>query len=251
MAGDEKKGKEKNKKILVISIILWVVIYALLKLLVSPPIPFSVMSMYMTLVTIAILLYVSIFQDDCSGFFDPILDFFRGGEGALNYVRWGVLIAVPILVGFRVYSGYIPSYVAPITSRTVHPAPPIEFAGMANPYPWTKKNIATGKGIFTALCSPCHGQKMDGGGVAAAGLVVKPANFTDVGTIAQLQESYVYWRIKKGGIGLPVEGTPWNTPMPRWEGVGRKGEVRLPDEVIWKLVMWLYTGTGYKPRTWE
>ncbi|MFO0767180.1 MAG: hypothetical protein U0231_10395 [Nitrospiraceae bacterium] len=42
-----------------------------------------------------------------------------------------------------------------------------------------------------------------------------------------LQESFLFWRIKKGGVGLPVEGMPWKSAMPRWE-------LEMSDEDIWK-----------------
>ena len=44
-----------------------------------------------------------------------------------------------------------------------------------------------------------------------------PANFTDAGTIAQLQETFVFWRVSQGGIGLPPEGFPWASVMPPWK----------------------------------
>ena len=50
-----------------------------------------------------------------------------------------------------------------------------------------------------------------------------------------LQESYLFWRIKKGGVGLPIEGMPWKSAMPRWE-------VELPDEWIWKIISASTTG---------
>ena len=67
----------------------------------------------------------------------------------------------------------------------------------------------------------------------------------DPGTIAQLQESYLFWRIKKGGRrACRLKGMPWKSAMPRWE-------VELPDEWIWKIIMGEYDGAGQSPRTWE
>ena len=79
---------------------------------------------------------------------------------------------------------------------------------------------------------------------AARGFNPPPANFSDPTTIAMLQESYLFWRIKKGGVGLPIEGMPWKSAMPRWE-------VELPDEWIWKIIMGEYDGAHQSPRTWE
>ena len=66
----------------------------------------------------------------------------------------------------------------------------------------------------------------------------------DNGTIAQLTESFVFWRVAKGGPGLPREGTPWNSAMPRWEDF-------LTERQIWAVILFLYDQTGWKPRTWE
>ena len=63
-----------------------------------------------------------------------------------------------------------------------------------------------GKGFYAAFCSPCHGGNFDGKGPAARGFNPPPANFSDPTTIAMLQESYLFWRIKKGGVGLPDRG---------------------------------------------
>jgi len=81
-------------------------------------------------------------------------------------------------------------------------------------------------------------------GRQASGLPPPPADFKDPGTIAQLQESFLFWRIKTGGVGLPVEGMPWKSAMPRWE-------FELSDEDIWKIIMGEYAGAGQEPRTWE
>jgi hypothetical protein len=71
-----------------------------------------------------------------------------------------------------------------------------------------------------------------------------PANFQDQGTIAQLSESFVFWRIAKGGVGLPAEGTPWNSAMPAWEDM-------LTAEEIWAVTLFLYEQTGWEPRVME
>ncbi|HHZ83629.1 MAG TPA: cytochrome c, partial [Nitrospirales bacterium] len=70
-----------------------------------------------------------------------------------------------------------------------------------------------------------------------------PANFTDPGTLAQLQETFVFWRVAKGGPGLPREGFPWASAMPPWEQ-------HLTTEEIWKVILFEYWHTKYPPRTW-
>jgi DMSO reductase family type II enzyme heme b subunit len=72
----------------------------------------------------------------------------------------------------------------------------------------------------------------------------RPANFQDVGTIAQLQESYLFWRITTGGPGLPREGAPWASAMPVWHEM-------LKEDEVWKIITFLYDYTGHVPRSWE
>jgi mono/diheme cytochrome c family protein len=90
----------------------------------------------------------------------------------------------------------------------------------------------------------CHGDNLDGRGHFAYGFNPPPANFQDPGTIAMLQEAFLFWRIAKGGPGLPKESTPWNSVMPAWED-------RLTEEQIWQVIMYLYDATGQQPRRWE
>ena len=158
--------------------------------------------------------------------------------------RLAVLVMFPLLVGWQTYSRLAPSDLPPAENRTIHPAPPGEYAGLSNPVPKTPETIQQGKGFYAAFCSPCHGGNFDGKGSAARGFNPPPANFADPTTIAMLQESYLFWRIKKGGVGLPIEGMPWKSAMPRWE-------LELPDEWIWKIIMGEYDGAHQSPRTWE
>jgi len=162
----------------------------------------------------------------------------------MQVLRYGVLILFPLLVGWQTYSSTAVSDQPPGENRTIHPAPPGEYAGLSNPVAKTPDAIQQGKGFYAAYCSPCHGGNFDGKGPAARGFNPPPANFADPTTIAMLQESYLFWRIKKGGVGLPIEGMPWKSAMPRWE-------LELPDEWIWKIIMGEYDGAHQSPRTWE
>jgi mono/diheme cytochrome c family protein len=98
--------------------------------------------------------------------------------------------------------------------------------------------------LYVQNCVPCHGDRLDGEGPAAHALNPVPADFTDNGTISQLTESYVFWRIAKGGPGLPVEGAPWNSAMPVWEDI-------LTADEIWSVILFIYERSGSRPRTWE
>jgi len=59
-----------------------------------------------------------------------------------------------------------------------------------------------------------------------------------------LQESFLFWRISKGGPGLPEEGGPWDTAMPAWEKF-------LTEDEIWDVILFLYDFTEQRPRARE
>ena len=106
------------------------------------------------------------------------------------------------------------------------------------------KYIRDGGSIFFQNCHFCHGDNLNGRGLWAYAFNPIPANFTDAGTIAQLQETFVFWRVSQGGLGLPPEGFPWASVMPPWKE-------HLTTDEIWKVVMFEYWHTGYYPRTWD
>ena len=95
--------------------------------------------------------------------------------------------------------------------------------------------------VYYENCYYCHGDTLAADGHYAAGLKPPPANFTDPGTIAMLQEAYLYWRIAKGGPGLPDSATPGDSSMPAWESM-------LSEEDMWNVIVFLYDYVGYRPR---
>lgn len=224
-------------------------VFAVLKFglpLFTAPLPMSLIWLYLFLTTIGIIVFGTLSGESTEALFGPVFSFISGDgvRGATKALRLAVLVLFPLLVGWQTYSGLVPNTQPPSENRTIHPAPPGEFVGLSNPVPNTPDNVMMGKGLYAAFCSPCHGPKFNGNGPASDGFNPPPANFSDPGTIAMLQESYLFWRIKKGGVGLSVEGHPWKSAMPRWE-------VELPDDWIWKIIMAEYAGAGQKPRTWE
>ena len=234
---------------LFISLILVVGMYCVLTWifpLFTAPLPLQLRMLYVVLTLSAIMIFYTMSGTSLEAFMGPIGRFLAGqGQGGIGKIaRLLVLIIFPLLVGWQTFTSLAPSDLPPAENRTIHPAPPNEFVGLSNPYPSNEQNIQEGKGIYAANCSPCHGPNFDGKGTAAPGFNPPPANFADPGTIAQLQESYLFWRIKNGGVGLPNEGMPWKSAMPRWEH-------ELSDEKIWKVIIGEYDGAGQSPRTWE
>ena len=166
--------------------------------------------------------------------------------GTYSIVRIIVLAAFPLLVGWLVYSQVAPSVKTPTALRVQHPTFPSEYEKLENPFQnadaqTRAKYIEEGRNLYQINCRPCHGTKADGKGPMARGFRLKPANFTDPGTIATVVEAYSFWRIKEGGLGLPTEASPWDSSMPKWKD-------DLTDEEIWKIIMAEYDTAGVEPR---
>lgn len=248
-----EKSQAKRRRIPVPAqvVIVWIGIYLFLKLFIKPPLPSSLIFMYMSLTSVGLLIYVSIYEDMLQGFKGPITDFLRGDSlraGPWWAARWVLLVTLPVYVGYQVYQRVTPRFEPPITSRVIHPAPPPEVMGLVNPLRQQPDKlaeyIADGARVYFSNCVYCHGDHFDGKGLFAHGFNPTPANFADPGTIAQLQESFVFWRVSTGGPGLPDESTPWDSAMPRWETM-------LSEEDRWKAVLFIYDATGWAPRTWD
>ncbi|HEX7120325.1 MAG TPA: cytochrome c [Longimicrobiales bacterium] len=220
----------------------------------SAPVPDSVLLEYMAVVFVGVLIYVSDNEARWAAFKRPIRAAMVDADK--RWIRAALLALAPLLVGFMTFDSVRPKVTAPPSLRSIHPAPPtqiafrgrtIDLVGLENPLRAdgsTADDYALGKRIYYRNCLPCHGDALDGRGHYAHGFNPAPLSFMDNGTIAQLTESFVFWRIAKGGPGLPKEGTPWNSAMPAWEDF-------LTEEEIWAVIVFLYEQTGWSPRTWE
>jgi mono/diheme cytochrome c family protein len=220
----------------------------------SAPAPSSVVLQYMAVIAVGMLLYVSSEENRWRLFRQPMRSVMVDHDKRI--LRLILLIAIPLLAGFVAYDRVRPTVEAPPPLRSIHPAPPnqITFRGksmtlatMENPLRKAgdpKQHYKVGKELYYKNCLACHGDALDGRGHFAHGFSPAPLNFQDNGTIAQLSESFVFWRIAKGGFGLPKEGTPWNSAMPAWEDF-------LTEEEIWAVIYFLYEQTPWDPRVME
>lgn len=223
---------------------------------VAPPIPMSLLLFYMAAITVGQGVYVSSSTERIESFWRPIHALLV--EPRLRLPRIIILTLIPLGMGVLTGWSMMPSNSAPATLRVIHPAPPgsISFEGKQinlreanNPFRELKgeafaEKVEDGRRVYYQNCFMCHGDHLAGAGPFAKVFNPRPANFQDIGTIAQLQESYLFWRIAKGGPGLPNESAPGRSAMPRWEGILNEGE-------IWAVILFLYEKTGHPPRTWE
>jgi mono/diheme cytochrome c family protein len=179
------------------------------------------------------------------------------------------LIIVPLLAGYLVYAQFVPRMRPPVEPRVSHPPVPSGYQNVSNPLrnpgdeavqkfiaeralagisvPEARQRLVAnyteqGYALYQKNCSHCHGVLADGRGPMARGLRLKPANFRGPDSLAAVSESYVFWRIKEGGVELPPEATPWDSAMPAWK-------TGLTDEEIWKIVLAVYSMAGVSPKT--
>ncbi|MCC6502263.1 MAG: cytochrome c [Deltaproteobacteria bacterium] len=235
--------------------------YLLLKapgLFLGKPVPSSLIAMYMFFIVITVLLVMTITDDGAEKLFAPIRSLVE--DPSKKLIRNVVFVVVPIVCGYAVYdSGE--KKAPPTELRAVHPAPPaivkaygktFDLASIGNPFRKAEKEdpaafkafVKEGSEVYFKNCFFCHGDKLDGKGHYAHALELRPLPFTGTDTIAQLQESYLFWRILKGGPGLPREGGPSISAMPAWEN-------ELTEDEIWKVILFLYDYTGNTPRSWS
>jgi len=274
---DKKMGIKVNKLLQATLLFVYSILY--FRYRIYPPIPFSVRAIYATMTLIGIFMWVSSTEEAWQDFRRPIIAVADATTGAAKMIRTVVIILLPFLVGVMGYNSMKPNVDEPIELRTVHPAPPastkvhgktfvlqtaqspfrVDNDGkysdkVQNTYidgnPWDEKAppylqyVREGGQIFFQNCHWCHGDNLNGRGMFAFAFNPIPANFTDPGTIAQLQETFVFWRVAKGGLNLPREGFPWASVMPPWEQ-------HLTTDEIWKVILFEYWHTGYYPRTWD
>lgn len=234
-----------------------IAIYGFLKSLglFMPPLPGQVIVMYMAMAVFAFLIYFSIQEETFQAFLRPVKSVLADEEKKIQRIAI-VFIAIPVVAGLITYFKVKPRYEPPVSARIVHPEPPaeidfrgkpIKILGLENPLRKDtanlKKYLEEGKKIYYQNCFYCHGDDLDGKGHFAQAFNPLPLPFRGTDTIAQLPESFVFWRIAKGWKGLPPGSNPWDSSMPSFEDI-------LTEEEIWKVILFIYEATGNKPRTW-
>lgn len=235
---------------------IWAGLFVALRFGFVVPIPESVFRLYMGIGTAALLIYAFADAERMEAVRRPIFAFLT--EKRFTVPLAATVVALPALMGLKIYLDMTAPVTAPNFARTVHPANPaaisvhdveVDLNALDNPYRKLEKtdpdafgqHLARGRQVYYENCYFCHGDLMQGQGLFAHGLNPIPTNFRDAGTIAQLQEAFLFWRIAKGGPGLPTEGGPWASAMPAWEKF-------LTEEQMWDVILFLYDFTGARPR---
>ena len=210
----------------------------------------------MAIVTFALVAYVSSSRqrwDDLTG---PIYRLVL--EPSRRLLLLLILIALPVVAAYNTYVSVNVPLEAPGFGRTVHPAPPdsitvhdnpINLVTADNPYRELEHSapeqfsahVENGRRVYFENCFYCHGDSMGGDGMYAHALNPIPTNFNDQGVLPILQASFLFWRISKGGPGMPDEGGPWDSAMPAWEDF-------LTEEEIWDVILFLYEFNDSRPR---
>jgi mono/diheme cytochrome c family protein len=237
----------------------WLGIYVILRFGFTAPIPASVVTLYMGIISIAILAYVSSSESRRDEIARPLVRLMT--EKRYSMLLAATIVAIPALAAANVYVKMSVPLEPPLFARTVHPASPAEITvhdkkidldagenpflhlAASNPAEF-RQHVENGRRVYYRNCVFCHGDNLAGNGMFVHGLDPIPTNFADAGTIAMLRDTFLFWRISKGGPGLPEEGGPWASAMPAWEKI-------LKEDEIWEVILFLYDATGQKPRARE
>jgi mono/diheme cytochrome c family protein len=237
----------------------WLGFFVAIRFGFTVPIPASVVMLYMGIASIALLAYVTSSVERREAISGPIVDLIVNEKRRLALAA--VVLSIPALAAAGVWVRLSQPVEAPFFARTVHPASPAEITfkdakidldtgenpyralETANPAEF-KKHVEAGRKVYYENCHFCHGDNLAGTGMFVHGLDPIPTNFADQGTIPMLTETFLFWRIAKGGPGLPDEGGPWASAMPAWEKF-------LTEEQIWDAILFLYDFNGRKPRANE
>ena len=236
----------------------WVGVYVLLRFGFTAPIPASVISIYMGIVSLAILAYVSSSWERREEVSRPLVRLMtekrytraprrngrrHPGAGGRERLRpderppaaSALLANGPSRIAFRDHG----SQQEDRSRRRREPLPTSRDVESGR-VPQTCRERAPG--LLSELRLLPRRQHGRATACSCTGWTRSRPTSTD--TIPMLRETFLFWRISKGGPGLPEEGGPWDTAMPAWEKF-------LKEEEMWEAILFLYDFTGQRPRARE
>ena len=111
------------------AVVIWVLAFLVLRVGIRPPAPWSVLTLYMSIVLLAVLVFVSSNSDSWRDFMRPIRSTLVAPDK--KFTRLAFLVILPLLLGYYAYTQAAAKPQAPPELRAVHPAPPasIQFRG--------------------------------------------------------------------------------------------------------------------------
>src|SRR5207344_1299748 len=157
----------------------WIGIYVLLRFGFTAPIPSSVVTIYMGIVTMAILAYVSSSEDRREAVSGPLVRVMT--DKRYTVLLFATVVLIPALAAANVYVQMNVPLQPPLFSRTIHPASPSEItvhnkkidldAGenpfrhleTSNPAEF-RQHVENGRQVFYRNCVFCHGDNLAGNG---------------------------------------------------------------------------------------
>lgn len=258
-AGRRRMGTAGSAAALYAAVLLW------LRFGFSPPTPTSLLLLYGSVTTVAFAVYLTSSEAALRASWAPVRRVLIAPE--LRRVR---LVLGPIIggvVAWIVHGALTPDLLPPPAVRNAHPAPPgvlelrttdhqehplvLDVVRATNPSrgrsaddPERRAAVERGRTVYYENCFFCHGDTLAGDGHYAAAMSPPPADFTAVSVLPMFVDGFFFWRIAKGGPGLPTEGTPFDSSMPAWERFLSEGDV-------WSVLTYLSDRTGLEPRKRE
>ena len=207
----------------------WLGIYVLLRFGFTAPIPSSVITIYMGIVSLAILAYVSSSQqrrDEVSG---PLVRFMTEKRYTRAACRDGRRRSRRSRRRTSTCRMNVPLE-PPLFSRTVHPASPaditvhdkkIDLDAGENPFRHLESSnpqefrthVENGRKVYYQNCVFCHGDNLAGNGMFAHGLDPIPTNFHD--TIPSFARRFCSGASRREGPGCPTKAVPGTRPCHR------------------------------------
>lgn len=135
--------------------------------------------------------------------------------------------------------GFTPPPSEDVPKNFIYKDKPVTLKSLTNPFKDDPKVIKKGGTLYTKHCFFCHGDLLDGNGLFGKSFFPPPADFTRLDSILSRPQGYTFWRIMKGGQGLPEKYEPWNSAMPAWEDT-------LSEKDVWKIITYIYSTAGQR-----
>jgi len=112
------------------AVAIFVLAFVILRFGIRPPAPWSVLSLYMFIISLALLVFVSSDRDSWRNFITPVWLTFT--DPRYRVLRSVIVVVIPLLFGYYAYTQAAAKPQAPPELRAVHPAPPGSKIGRAH-----------------------------------------------------------------------------------------------------------------------